>query len=135
VWAIGDGAPPDQKYGMDEDPNLADMLLWEQTIALKSGIYLRAEAAEYAAAERASLGAVEVTATVTLPADSPDVFAYTTGDRARLLIEDTWHTGHHRIDVPAARIIERTIAGGSDVATTATLLVDLSDAETPEAAT
>jgi hypothetical protein len=133
VWAIGDGAPPDQKYGMDEDPNLADMLLWERAIDLKSGIYLRAEAAEYAAAERASLGAAEATATVTLLADSPDVFDYTTGDRARLVIEDAWHSGAHRVDVPAARIIERTIAGGSDVATTTTLLVDLSDAEIPEA--
>lgn len=124
VWATGDGAPPDQVWGLDEDPDFADMtdtLLWERITT--SDATTKADAFSFAAAERIALSAPDGVVEVQHLAGAPALGDYVVGDRSRLVVRDGWT----RIDVPAARILERKIVGGTQSQIVAVLKLDLAD--------
>lgn len=131
VWAIGAGQPPDQKWGMEEDPDLAlgAKLCWEQSTELIGSAYTRSQAYEYAAAQYDSMAAPEATASVSTLATDPAVGSYGTGDRARLILRDRWLSGPRAIDLPAVRIIDRVYSGGDGEADKVEHTLDLSDSQ------
>lgn len=130
VTALGEGSPPDQAYAWDEDPNLAagGVLLREQVSGPYSGITNPTTLFNHARAERLIRNDPISSVTLKTLITGPSISEYITGDRARISIHDDWLDE----EVPAARIISRTISGGRGVEEVATLVVDLNDAEMPD---
>lgn len=128
AWAVGDGQPPDQVWATDEVPSIEDgvEVAWEQVLGPLDGVSKKGTAFEYAFRVveygQANLqGEAEFTV---LDAQIP-LGDYATGDRARLIYADGWED----VDLPAARITERTLSGGRGQATQARIKVDLANSD------
>lgn len=127
VWGVGDGEPPDQVYAWDEDP--AATVLWESVVGPLDGVRDSETAYEHAFAERARSQGRESHAEVTLLASRVGLGEIGPGDRVRLRYDDGWES----VDVPAARIVSRTLLGGAGKADRQQLTLDLADVEYPAA--
>lgn len=131
VWALGDGEPPAQVYVSDQYRELGQgvEVLWETTLGPLSGVTRSATAFEYAyEAIRRSRGK-DGTASFTVAGDQrPLLTEFSTGDRARVVLDDIWDTAN----IPAARIVSRTLSGGKGLATAQSITVDLADTRYPD---
>lgn len=130
IEAKGDGNPPDQLYAIDEDPQLANdvVLLREQSSGPYSGVTNVLTLFDHARAER--LAREDAVGSVQLTVNHRDVpiGTYTSGDRVQLRIVDEWLD----VNLPAARIIDRTISGGASKPEQCVLTVNVSDYEMPD---
>lgn len=125
VWAIGDGEPPDQALASDEYPELDAGLdvAWEDVLGPLDGVVKNATAFEYAYSAIQRSRGFEGTAEFTILDKKLPLGDVSTGDRARVILEDGWDSA----DVRAARIIERTMSGGRGQPTRQRLKIDLAD--------
>lgn len=110
VWALGEGEPPAQVYASDEIPDLGEGtdVAWEEVTGPHTGVTQAETAFEHAAARLDALSGLSGQATFTIAADRLPIGDVVTGDRARIVLADGWE----RVDLPAARIISRTVRGG-----------------------
>lgn len=125
VWGVGDGEPPDQVHAWDEDPEAT--VLWEKTIGPLDGVKDSDTAYEHAFAERARAQGQESHAEVTVLDSRVGLGEIGPGDRVRLRYDDGWES----VDVPAARIVSRTLSGSAEKAPRQRLTLDLADVEYP----
>jgi len=130
VWATGEGEPPDQVFTFDEYPEIADGadVAWESLIGPLDGVKTTATAYDHAHAAIQRSQGYNRTVEFTLAAEQLPLTACATGDRARVVFSDGWVD----VDIPAARIISRTISGGRGQPTQQRLSIDLSDAVYPD---
>lgn len=130
VWATGEGEPPDQVYTSDEFPELGDGadVAWESVVGPLDGVKTTATAFEHAHAQISRSRGYDRTVEFTLSAEQLALTACATGDRARVVFSDGWVD----VDIPAARIVSRTLSGGRGQPTQQRLSIDLSDAVYPE---
>lgn len=130
VWATGEGEPPDQVFTSDEFPELEDGLevAWESVIGPLDGVRTSATAFEHAHAAISRSRGYDRTVEFTLSDEQLPLTACATGDRARVVFSDGWVD----VDIPAARIVSRTLTGGRSQPTQQRLMIDLSDAVYPE---
>lgn len=133
VWAVGDGEPPDQAAAMDETADLTDGVdvCWEKVLGPLDGVSRNSTAYEYAFAYLDHSQGLSGSAEFSITDERIPLGTYTVGDRARVSIDDGWDAA----DVPAARIIERTISGGTGVATQARIVVDLANSDYGDSST
>lgn len=129
VWAIGAGQAPDQSWSMDEDPALVDgfMMLRESTRSF-SQTTDPATLFEYARGDRLSKQAELGGMSVDIDPDSYRLKDYSTGARTRLAIKDAWYD----LDLPAVRIVDRTVNWDNKEGWDITLSLDLDDSEEPQ---
>lgn len=127
AWAVGDGEPPDQVWAVDETPTIADGtdVAWEQVLGPLDGVARKATAFEYAFAVVESNQELQGEAEFSILDSRIPMGDYATGDRARVVYADGWED----VDVPAARITERTMTGGHGQATSVRIKVDLANAD------
>jgi hypothetical protein len=130
VWAVGEGEPPDQVFTRDEFPEIADgtEVAWESVLGPLDGVKTTATAFEQAHAAITRSRGFDRTVEFTVATERIPLTSCATGDRARVVYYDGWVD----VDIPAARIISRTLSGGRGQPTTQRLSIDLSDAIYPE---
>lgn len=107
------GTPPDQLVVIAEDPDVAtgDAIAWDEFYSLPDGVDATG-AFDYTLARLNSRRRDSGTVTGDLDPAATDLGSWGPGDRARLSVNDGWRA----IELPAARIIGRTLAGrGSNV--------------------
>jgi hypothetical protein len=131
VWATGEAET--SPFAQDSDPGLyAGFTLLREKVSNYSSVKERTTLSEKAVAERQFLNPLTnlLSFRVQMEGDRAPrlVGEYSVGDRARLIFNDEWYD----IDLPAARIISRTlrpfVEGG-----VVDIVLDLSDFEAPEA--
>lgn len=125
AWAVGDGEPPDQVWASDESLDIAAgvEVAWEQTIGPLDGVKRKATAFEAAFALVQYATGLQGEAEFSLLDSTIGLGDYGTGDRARVVYADGWVD----VEVPAARIVERTVSGGRGQPTVCRLKVDLAN--------
>jgi hypothetical protein len=130
VWAVGEGEPPDQVWASDEYPEIEDGadVLWESVVGPLDGVTKSATAFDHASAAIDLSRGYDGTLEVTVAAEQIALTDCATGDRARVVISDGWVD----VDIPAARIVARTLSGGRGQPTQQRLTIDLADAIYPD---
>ncbi len=130
VWAVGEGEPPAQPVSKDQYPELVKgtAVLVEKLLGPLSGVKKAATAFEHAAADIQQSRRQGGTAELSILEEKLLLSSYAVGDRARVVFDDGWN----QADVPAGRIISRTLSGGRGQPTTQRLTVDLLDAHYPD---
>jgi hypothetical protein len=133
VWAVGDGEPPDQALAMDETVDLTTGVdvCWEETVGPLDGVSKNATAYEYAFAVLAHSQGLSGTAEFAITDAAIPFGDYHVGDRARVILDDLYDAA----DVPAARIVSRTLTGGRGVPLSARISVDLANADYGDSST
>ncbi len=128
VWALGAGQLPDQYVAKDEDPSLGqDNSLLRESISTYSNIADPRALFNLARAERVARNFAFKNMTIDVKPTNPDPTSFLVGDRCRLKIEDEWT----KMDLPAAKITERTLRGVRDEIRSMSLSVDVTDIDVP----
>jgi hypothetical protein len=134
VWATGTGQPPSQVMAYDEDPGVADGLsLLRETMTNYSTVSSTSRLADHAQQERQSRAVPTnfMSVRVYFPSGGTtgiDPEKYGVGDRVRLIYTDAFFD----MDLPAARITERSLHFFGSAADSAVLTVDLADVQLPD---
>ena len=128
VWGIGTGEPPDQPWAVDEFPEIGDgsEVAWESIVNPEVTTSAGAFDAAHAAINRSR--GYDRTVEFTVADEQIPITTVATGDRARIVYYDGWVD----VDLPAARIVSRTLSGGRGQPTQQRLSIDLSDVIQPE---
>lgn len=130
VWAVGDGQPPDQVYTSDQYPGVTDgtEVAWESIIGPLAGVGKKRAAFDAAYAELQRSRGNSGEAEFSVLDESIPFGEIVTGDRARIVLSDGWVD----VDVPAARIVSRTLSGGKGQPFLQRLTLDLADDGYPD---
>lgn len=124
IWGAGEGTYPDIELAVDEDPNLPEgnVLLREEYMSW-TGVVKADTLFDHARAERVLRNIPIQSVPVEHPAFQPSILDYAPGDRARLVLADSWGT----LDLPGVRITDRTVSKTRDEIEIATVSLDLTD--------
>lgn len=108
VAAVSQQSPPAEQWGIAEDPGIGDgekiawTEVWRPQVETADGAF------EHAFSRLASHGsAFTGVAGVKINPTATDLGSWGPGDRARLVVADGWRD----VDLPATRILSRTLAG------------------------
>ncbi len=124
VWAIGAGVATDQPQAVDTDPAVtANNALLRETWDVRSGVVVPATLFQYARRTRILLSNPQQIIPVDIPFAAHPLSSYRTGDRARVVIKDSWSN----IDQTGVRIINRTVHKSANGAPSVTLELDFND--------
>lgn len=127
VWGIGDGEPPAQPFTSVQREEIGDGLevSWETVLGPLENTPTRAGVFEKVYAELQRERGNTGTAEFSILADVLPFGDVSVGDRARVVFDNGWD----QVDIPAARITQRVLSGGTGKAAQQRLSVDLSDGE------
>lgn len=124
VWSYGDGEPVPYAYDEDSAIGAGAALLWERADHYSRVVRVDT-LASHSRAMRQYLSNPLNLYTFTTHLDAPSVNSYRAGDRGRLILKDEWYN----LDLPQARVIQKTVKPSEQVVE---VTVDLNDAEPPE---
>lgn len=128
VWTTGASTPDTLPFAVDSDPTIGvNATLLSERVTSYSSVLDRATLSSHARAERRFLNERLSFLDVTVQQTVVDPDTYAAGDRVRLIYRTNWYD----LDLPAVRIVERTVTPTSD-AGVAKLKLDLSDAMMPD---
>lgn len=124
IWGAGEGTYPDIELAVDEDPNLSDGgILLRESYMSWSGVVKADTLFDHARAERVLRNIPIQSVPVEHPAFLPSILEYMVGDRARLVLADSWGI----LDMPGVRITDRTVSKSRTEIEKATVALDLTD--------